>query len=139
MMNLKVIVPVLVIALKIVMKLFVGRRTEPKNYFELLCELPTDIIFLSFSFSLAYFFLDEVTMKETASISIGIVILSIVIVAIFRECRFISEGKITSWKVTLLLFLIALNYFLSLSCLYYSTNTLLSTKNEISKEQRVKK
>ncbi len=135
MLNLKIIVPALVLTLKIVMKLLVGRRTEPKHYFELLCELPTDIVFLSFSFSLVYFFLAEVTIKEIALIPIVIVIFSIAVVAIFRECRFISEGKRSGWKILLLIFLIVINYSISLVCLVYTSNKLLSAKPTIKTEQ----
>jgi len=59
----KVSIPVLVLVLKIVMKLFVGREAKVKNALEILYELPTDIIFLAISFSFVYFFLEDVNDK----------------------------------------------------------------------------
>ena len=137
--NLKIIVPGLVLTLKIVMKLLIGRRTEPKHYFELLYELPTDIVFLAFSFSLIYFFLDSCTLKSMALIPTCIVVVAAFVIAIFRECRFISEGKLTGGKIALVIILIAINYLLSLTCLYFTSNNLLSEKKEIITEQPLKK
>lgn len=126
--NTKVALPVLVLVLKILMKLFVGRRTEHKHFFELLYELPTDIVFLALSFSLIYFFLDDINEKIIALIPLAIVIVGIIVVVIFRSCRFLNDEKITFWKGSLLVLLIVINYTISGWSLYFTSSNLLNDK-----------
>jgi cell division protein FtsL len=135
--NTKIILPVLVLALKIVMKLFVGRRAGRKHYFELLYELPTDIIFLALSFSFVYFFLDEITQKETALIPLILVIISVIVVVISRECRFLNDEKITKGKGALLIFLIIINYAISVYFLYGTSGNLSTDKIVKQVEQNI--
>lgn len=139
-MSLKIIIPCLVLAVKIVMKLFVNRRTESKHFFELVYELPIDIAFLSFSFSIVYFFLDEVIDKSTALIPIFLVVVCMVVVAIFRYCRFLDDVKRTSWQTVLLIFLIVFNYSISSYCLFSTADHLQTMNKELIKEgpQKIK-
>ena len=135
--NAKVTLPALVLLLKIVVKLFVGRRAEGKNFLELLYELPTDIIFLALSFSFAYFFLDQVTKKETMIFSIFIVIISVCVVVIFRECKILYDAKRTWQKVTLLIFFLIINYGISVLTLLYTSDNLVSVNSKANNEKNI--
>lgn len=138
MTNLKIVIPILVLGIKILMKFLVGRKTEHKYFFELFNEIPTDIIFLSFSFSLVYFFLDEVTSKDMALIPIALVGVSLVVVAIFRGCRFLSEGKLSVFNIIFIVFLVAINYYISVYCLTYTMGRFPNRKADIKTEQNLK-
>jgi hypothetical protein len=135
MTNLKIIVPLLVLALQVIMKFVVGRRIERKNYLELICELPTNIIFLSISFSLVYIFLHESIKQESVITFMLFVILSLIVVTIFRECKLLSDATRTKSKTALLVFLIILNYPISLACLYFASEKLLYEKPIVKQEQ----
>ena len=135
MTNLKIIVPLLVLALQVIMKFVVGRRIERKNYLELICELPTNIIFLSISFSLVYIFLHETIKQESVIAFMLFVILSLIVVTIFRECKLLSDATRTKAKTALLVILIILNYPISLACLYFASEKLLNEKPIVKQEQ----
>jgi hypothetical protein len=137
MKNAKVTLPALVLLLKIVVKLFAGRRAEGKNFLELLYELPTDIIFLALSFSFAYFFLDQVTKKETMIVSLFIVIISVCVVVIFRECKILDDAKRTWQKVTLLIVFLIINYGVSVFTLLYTSDNLVSINSKANNEKNI--
>lgn len=122
----KVSIPVLVLILKVVMKLFVGREAKYKHFLEMLYELPTDIIFLAISFSFVYFFLDDVTDKRVIEISVALIIVAILVIVLIRQCRNIGDSTMSFWKGTLLVVLIVVNYFISTTALYYSSSRLLN-------------
>lgn len=135
MANLKIIVPLLVLALQVILKFVVGRRIERRNYLELVCELPTNIIFLSISFSLVYIFQNE-TIKIDAVITFMVfVIVSLIVVTIFRECKQLSDATRTKTKTAVLVLLILINYPLSLECLYRASDQLMKKKNTTQTEQ----
>lgn len=136
MTNLKVIVPLLILALQIVMKFVVGRRIEKKNYLELLCELPTNIIFLSVSFSLVYMFLHETIKPQAVIVFIVFIIVALIVVTIFRECKFLSDATRTKCKTALLVLLIVINYPISLYCLYVASGQIMNNKPFINQETK---
>lgn len=139
----KVSIPVLVLILKIVMKLLVGKEAKLKNALEILYELPTDIIFLAISFSFVYFFLDDVNNKNVIEISVVLIIIAFVVFALIGQCRKIGDDKLTFWRGAFLIFLIVVNYSISSISLYYSSSTLLNdpsikncdTKIELNKSK----
>ena len=141
MSNLKIIVPLLILALQVIMKLVVGRSTERKNYLELICELPTNFIFLSISFSLVYIFLGEPIKPESVITFIVFIIFALIVVAIFRKCKVLSDATRTKGRTFLLVFLILINYPISLACLYFASEKLLNEKPKVNQVpyQEIKK
>lgn len=133
--TLKILVPLLVLTLQVIMKFVVGRRIERRNYLELLCELPTNIIFLSISFSLVYIFLNETIKQESVIAFMLFVVLSLIVVTIFRECKHLSDATRTKGKTALLVLLILVNYPISLGCLYFASEQLLKEKPAVKQEQ----
>lgn len=132
MLNIKIIVPFLVLFVKIVLKLLVGRKVDKRVMVDFICEFPTDIIFLSFSFSFLYFTLEIATNKDFALIPIiVIVVLSVVVVYLFRESKDLSDNMFSNWKkMASFILLIIINYTISLVCLSYTMNHIVSKTQE---------
>lgn len=117
------------------MKFVVDRRIERKNYLELICELPTNIIFLSISFSLVSIFMNDIIKKEDVFSFIVFVIVSLIVVTIFKECKYLIDASKTKKGIITLVILIFLNYPISLGCLYFASDQLLKEKKTIPTEQ----
>lgn len=134
MTNLKVVVPLLILILQIIMKLVVNRRINLKNNLDLIYELPTNLIFLSVSFSIVYIFLYESIMKESVILFIVLIIASFIVVTIFRECKYLADSVLNRKKTVLLVFLILLNFLISVKFLFKASDQLLK-KPIMSTEQ----
>lgn len=122
----KISIPILLLGLKVAMKLLVGRETKSKHVFEILCELPNDIIFLAISFSFVYFFLDDVNNKNVIVLSLTLIIIAFIVFSLIRQCRKLGDDKLTLWKGVLLVILIILNFSISGIALYCSSSYLLN-------------
>ena len=134
MVNTKIIVPLLILVLQVIMKLVIGRRIEGKNYLELIYELPTNFIFLSISFSLIYIFLLETISQESIVIFVVLIIISMVIVYIFRECKHLADSTKTTLKTVILIILILINFIVSLKCLYVASEKLMEKSKDKSEQ-----
>ena len=125
MANLKVVVPLLILILQIIMKLVVNRRINLKNNLDIIYELPTNLIFLSVSFSIVYIFLYESIKKESVILFIVLIIASFIVVTIFRECKYLADSVLNRKKTVLLVFLILLNFLISVKFLFKASDQLL--------------
>lgn len=136
----KVVVPLLILVLQIIMKLVVGKKIEKKNYLDLLYELPTNFIFLAVSFSLVYTFLHDTIRPEVVILFIIFIIIALVVVTIFRECKDLHDATRTKGKTAILVFIIIINYLFSVSCLYVAAGQLMNDKpflaQSIKKEKK---
>jgi hypothetical protein len=131
----KIIVPVLLLGLRVVMKLFVGKEADKNDYFNLLCELPTNIIFLALSFLLVYIFLQEEPELDSMVFFLIFIILAVIAFKIFRHCEKIGFNQITRKQARILGLTLLINYVISLSCLYLASDQLLQHKANGKTEQ----
>lgn len=116
--GLKVIGPILATALQITIRFAAGRNIEKKNYIELFTEIPMNIIFLSTSFMLIHLFSHETTDKSVLVLFVICLIISFIIMLIYRKCKDILDAKETRNQIWLFTFLLLLNYSSSLTCIY---------------------
>ena len=132
--NPRVIGPFLVLVLQVAFKFLIGRKLEYKNFLDLIYELPTNIVFLSISYFLAYLILNEPVNLGSILYFLGLIAVSPFIVAGFRVCQSIGDETPSEPKkrpVSLILLLL-FNYLISTYCLVFASQHLM-TKNTIPK------
>ena len=132
MLLIKIIAPLLLLGLQVSLKFLVGRQIEKRHYLELICELPTNVIFLSSSFSLVLLFINNPIENMTVIYFIAILIISIIVVFIFRITKNILDLTMTVKNILWATILILFNYLVSISILYIISKEILSTNNSIS-------
>jgi hypothetical protein len=135
MSNLKVEVPLLIMILQIMMKLVVHRRASLKSSLEIIYELPTNFIFLSISFSIVFIFLKEPIKSDAVILFIKLVIAAIIVVAIFRECKYLADSSLTNRKKLFLVLLILINFLISVNAIFKASDQLL--KNPIDTTEQI--
>lgn len=133
--NLKIVLPVLILTLKVIMKLVVGRKMEFKNFLELLSELPSDIIFLAVSFAGVYVFLHDPIEPLSIIVFVSAIVVSLLVIAICRESRTISDSTISVNRAIFLSLIIALNSAISITCLFVASGQLQQGKCIIAPEK----
>lgn len=136
MLGIKVIIPLLALILQIVMKFVVGREVEKKSFPDLICELPTNFIFLSISLSLVYIFLHELITPLSVVIAFIFIIFSLIVVTIFRRCKNLSDAKRIKNQTLELVLLVFLNYAIALSCFYVISDQLIKEDIIIKEHQQ---
>lgn len=139
MVYIKVIVPLLILALQVIMKFVVGRKIEKKNYLELLYELPTNFIFLAVSFSLVFMFLHESIRPEVVILFIIFIITALIVISIFRECKDLNDAARTKSKTAILVLIIIINYLISIGCLYIAAGQIMNNKSFIPQTTKTEK
>lgn len=125
MTNLRVEVPLLIMILQIMMKLVIHRRASIKCSLDLIYELPTNFIFLSISFSIVFIFLKEPIKPESVILFIKLLILSIIVVAIFRECKYLADSSLNRTKIFFLILLILINFLISVHAIFKASDQLI--------------
>lgn len=119
----KLIIPGLVLALQFTMKLVVGRGFEAKTTVQAICELPVALIFLAISFSLVFLLTTQIDVNHLGLVTfISFIILALIITALSRHTIKMNDSK---KNIILLFFLIFLNFTISATCIYSSTNVMV--------------
>lgn len=125
----KIIITLLLIILQVFLKFSINRKTENKHVLELVIEFPTNIVFGSLSLMVAYLSIANFSEANEILIpTIAYIIFLCVVVFIFRKCREINDKESTLKNGVLLILLLFANYFISLSCIYYSADKVLLLK-----------
>lgn len=117
----KILVPLLLLGFQFVTKLFVGREVQLQTAAEALCELPTSIGFLSTSFGILFLATFDDQKPGGIYLTLAVIIIAIIIVAFFRLTRSYYDLQDKRWVLVL-----AINMFLALGTLYFSTEQLLT-------------
>ena len=114
-----ILLPFGLLFLKFVLKLFIDRKINIPDFLEDLCELPVDMIFLAISFLIAF----TISTKEVGNalfLSFAYLIIAAIIIFIWRR----SVNLLYEKKIFFLIFVLLINYSLSILPLILSINIL---------------
>ncbi len=113
----------------------IDRNVEAPIAIKAMCELPVDMIFLSISFLIAYIISTETKQSQGLLYWIVYLIIAVGVVFFWRRSILIYEkGKNKSW-----LFLLAINLFVTITCLMISINLLqdLKQQNDVEEPNKI--
>lgn len=117
--------PIILLIITFLLKLTVNRKVDRFSFINALCELPVDILFLAFSFCLAF------TVSTPNNLDTGIIysLVSLVILIIVISLWRIVESLLSSKKIMIMALLLSLNFMLSISSLAYSISLFIEEEN----------
>ena len=121
----KIYIPILLLAIQVLMKFFVGRKIDGRICLESLCELPTNIIFLAISFSVIYISTHEPVMQAAMMPPLFLFCVAFIVVFLFRLSKGLLDDLKAKTTIALFLFLILVNFILSIYCLSITSEKLL--------------
>ena len=122
--GIKILLPGIILAIKVLFKLFIGQNPEEKDYRQVFIDLPVDITFLGVSFLLASVIIHPEYSMNYASLLIYVA-LAFIVVLLTRLCRNFSDaGSLSHIKKIILFLAFAFNYNCSSFCLYKAGNML---------------
>ncbi|QCX38988.1 hypothetical protein FF125_11275 [Aureibaculum algae] len=129
MAHLNIILPITLLLIGFLLKLFIGRNIETPSLIEALCELPVDIIFLALSFSIAF------TLSKTENQANGLffcfagIAVAILVVALWRITIIYYLKKVKYfWPIIL-----AINLFVSSYAIKKSVDLIIDGVEKIEK------
>lgn len=132
--HIKIIGPLLILALQTTIKFVVGKRVEQKNYLELFVEMPMSIVFMSISFSLVYLLNHETTKINAVILFVSCIIAALIVVSIYRHCKDLVDINETKKKIKFFIFLMLMNYLISISCTYFASIQLIEESKQVKVE-----
>jgi hypothetical protein len=124
--NIKIIGPILAVALQVSIRFVTGRKVGNENFLELFIEIPMNIVFLSITFLLINLFSLEAIDHGVLILFVISIISSFIVILIYRECKNIIDIKETKKKILFFLLLILVNYIISLTSIFYASTSLVS-------------
>ena len=109
MQHLNVILPLTLLLIGFLLKLFIGRNIETPHLIKALCELPVDIMFLALSFGIAFTISNANHQAEGLAYCFAGLAIAIVVVVLWRLSVniYLKKGKYF-WVIIL-----AINLFIS--------------------------
>lgn len=114
--HLDIILPIVILVLAFMLRLFIDRSVNKADIIETVCELPSDMIFLSLSFLMAYTISHSKSQAEGLLYSLINVIIAIVIVAMRKR----SITSITDHRRYIWLGWFVPNFLIAVTTLIFS-------------------
>jgi hypothetical protein len=116
----KILLPIILLALQIALKFFVGRKPTVPNFVAALLEVPVSIIFTSLSLIAGFLIAGNGNAQQLFIYFLGILIFAVIAVFLWR----LSIDKFDNEKFLSAIFLGGVNIAISLPVLYYVVNFL---------------
>lgn len=129
---LEIILPLTLLILSFVYKLFIDQSIDIPIAIKSLCELPVDMIFLSISFLLAFTISDNENRDEGLVYWVIFIIIASVVVFLWRR----SVKSYDNGKNKTFLSLLAINLLITILCLITSINFLSSNKEKTEQTEQ---
>jgi hypothetical protein len=121
MLRLDIIVPIGLLIVIFLLKLFIKRDTSVPQFVNALCEFPSDIVFLGLSF-LSATIIKNGKLDILILILLGGIVLEIVVIILWR----ISVKKAENNNAAFAVVISASNYIISILWLIYSVSTIIN-------------
>ena len=119
-LSFKLILPLILLALQIAIKFFVGRKPSVPNFVAALFEIPVSIIFTSLSLISGFLISGNGSAQELFMNFLGVLILAIIAVFLWR----LSVDKYDKESFGLAILFGGINILFSIPILYYVVNFL---------------
>ena len=132
--HIEILLPLPLLILVFGLKLGIDRNVDLTTIIQALCELPVDMMFLAISFLMAFTISSPENPSEGLFLTIAFIAIAILVVILWRKCLKLFEGR----KDKHLGFVLIVNFLLSLTCLYNSTQILIGdAKGQKQEEKKV--
>lgn len=108
--NLNIILPLTLLLIGFLLKLFIGKNIETPSLIQALCELPVDIIFLALSFAIAFTISNSVNQASGLFYCFAGIAVAILVVVLWRISisQYLKKNKYPLWVLIL-----AVNLFIA--------------------------
>jgi len=125
-LRLDIVVPIILLIVIFLLKLFIKRDTSVTQFVNAICELPSDIVFLGLSFLSATIIKNSELDILVLILLVGI-ILEMIVIIFWR----ISVKKIENDNAAFAVSITGFSYLLSIIWLIYSISTIGGVKNYV--------
>ena len=129
--HLNIILPLTLLLIGFLLKLFIGRNIETPKLIEALCELPVDIMFLALSFAIAFTISNSVNQAAGLFYCFGGMAIAILVVVLWRISINLYDSKN---KHNLWVLILAVNLFVA-SCGIKKSVDLIIEVEDVSKTE----
>jgi hypothetical protein len=118
------ILPIAILILAFILKLFIDRSVEATVFIQALYELPVDIVFLALSFLAAHTISITENQEKALLFCFVLTIIATLNVIVLRRALKLLDKKSIKWSIALT----ALNYFSTIFILYEVITRFLTLK-----------